>query len=187
MSIFDDVKQVDNHSIATKYLGHPHKICGSRYWYLSPFRKETKPSFLAHNKFHDFGENWHGDSIDLVSRIYGLSQIDACKLIAEDFNIPINEYESDYIVALRVKEQREKQKAIELLELWFNEIFIKLCDKYQENRELSKYLRNFPCTVSVLANNSLMVEHIIDEFIKAKTTDDKLNLYKYKGVIEQWI
>jgi Toprim-like/CHC2 zinc finger len=49
-------------------LGHsPSKIKGPDYWYLSPLRKETTPSFKVNrtrNVWFDFGEGKGGDIID---------------------------------------------------------------------------------------------------------------------------
>jgi len=49
-------------------LGHsPSKVKGQDYWYLSPLRKETTPSFKVNrtrNVWFDFGEGKGGDLID---------------------------------------------------------------------------------------------------------------------------
>ncbi|WP_165026427.1 toprim domain-containing protein [Dysgonomonas sp. ZJ279] len=54
----------------------PIKIANNNRWYLSPFRKETHPSFkvnMALNRWYDFGEQIGGNIIDLIIQIYGLS------------------------------------------------------------------------------------------------------------------
>ncbi|HEY9550822.1 MAG TPA: CHC2 zinc finger domain-containing protein, partial [Prevotella sp.] len=47
----------------------PAHIKGIHYWYCSPFRKESTPSFKVNterNQWYDFGTGEHGDIIDLV-------------------------------------------------------------------------------------------------------------------------
>ena len=45
----------------------PAKVARNDYWYLSPFREETTPSFKANrnmNRWYDFGEGKGGNIID---------------------------------------------------------------------------------------------------------------------------
>lgn len=46
---------------------------GNKYWYLSPFRKESKPSFKVNvnqNLWYDFGEGKGGGIVSLAKRLY---------------------------------------------------------------------------------------------------------------------
>ncbi|MCA9215600.1 MAG: toprim domain-containing protein [Planctomycetales bacterium] len=62
-----------------RQLGHsPSRESGDQAWYLSPFRKETKPSFKLNrslNCWYDFGEGKGGDIIDLVMQLCRLKSV----------------------------------------------------------------------------------------------------------------
>lgn len=55
-------------------LGYePAKVAGADYWYLSPFRKESTPSFkvdAGRNVWYDHGEGRGGTVIDFVQALY---------------------------------------------------------------------------------------------------------------------
>lgn len=55
-------------------LGHrPVRIRGYQYWYISPFRNESEPSFkvnMARNQWYDFGEGVGGGIIALAKRLF---------------------------------------------------------------------------------------------------------------------
>ena len=189
MSMFELVKEsVTCKEIAEKYLGKPKTIKSNRWWYYSPFREETAPSFIADEKgFHDFGECWHGGQIDLVARLFNITPFEAVKVIVKDFGLSVNEYESAYIVELRKKEREERRKAVEQLELWFNRVYCKLCDKFQEFELCKEHLSKYPVAKCYVEIDLDHIDYIITEFIKAKTTNDKLKLYKHREEIEKWI
>lgn len=56
-------------------LGHkPASVRGKDFWYLSPFRKESTPSFKvdsSRNVWYDHGEGRGGTVIDFVQALYG--------------------------------------------------------------------------------------------------------------------
>jgi hypothetical protein len=66
--------------------------------YLSPFRREHRPSFCIYKekpndnhwyeyKWKDFGTNEQGDCVEFVMKKYGISRRDALETIMRDFNI----------------------------------------------------------------------------------------------------
>jgi len=66
--------------------------------YLSPFRKDKKPSFsIGFNKktndwyYYDFGADDGGDCFKFVSSLFGLNYNDSCTKICNDFNIDLTE------------------------------------------------------------------------------------------------
>lgn len=62
-----------------RQIGHePKRICGTQYWYLSPFRDERTPSFKVNdlrNEWYDFAVAQGGDIIDLGKLLYNTSSI----------------------------------------------------------------------------------------------------------------
>ena len=69
-------------------LGHaPVRTSGSQYWYLSPLRKESTPSFKINNRlneWYDFGISEGGGIIELVMMLYRTSGVsEGLRLIAE--------------------------------------------------------------------------------------------------------
>ncbi|MGN1255034.1 MAG: CHC2 zinc finger domain-containing protein, partial [Prevotella sp.] len=61
------------------WLGHrPVRQKGCKYWYVSPFRHETKPSFKVNmeiNMWYDFGEGAGGGIISLAKRLYNTNDV----------------------------------------------------------------------------------------------------------------
>ncbi len=68
-------------------IGHkPVKVINESQWYLSPLRKERKPSFKVNtmlNRWYDFGEQIGGNVIDLIIQIYGFSPGEALKYLSK--------------------------------------------------------------------------------------------------------
>ena len=189
MNIFAEIKdRVSAKDIAYRYLGNPHKRIGDKLWYPSPFRQEKIPSFVVSDSFHDFGENWHGDGVDLVGRLYNMKPADAAKMIAKDFGIAYeNEYESEYIIKLRKKEREERENAKRMLEEWFNDTYDGLCDIYDMYRLAEKVLEKKIVAKCLLQSDIDRLEYVMDKFISAKTTEDKLEIYKNREEIDKWM
>ena len=61
------------------WLGHrPVTQKGRKFWYVSPFRNETKPSFKVNmeiNMWYDFGEGAGGGIISLAKRLYNTNDV----------------------------------------------------------------------------------------------------------------
>lgn len=65
-------------------LDNPVASFGDRYYYMSPFREETKASFVWYkktNSWYDFGSSEGGDVIALYMKLNNCSFIEACKVI----------------------------------------------------------------------------------------------------------
>ena len=57
---------------------------GADYFFHSPLHDDKTPSFkvnIARNKFHDFGNDAHGDVIDLVKQLHQCNYTDACIIL----------------------------------------------------------------------------------------------------------
>lgn len=62
----------------------PTRVQGIHYWYCSPLRNESTPSFKVNterNQWYDFGTGEHGDIIDLVRALQHCSINEAIELL----------------------------------------------------------------------------------------------------------
>lgn len=76
-------------------LGHkPVRVRGYKYWYFSPFRTESEPSFKVNtekNLWYDFGEGIGGGIIILAKRMLGTNDVASIlSRLQEQSGIPFN-------------------------------------------------------------------------------------------------
>ena len=84
MNVFDAVKQ----SVTTRQAAELYGVKVRRNNMAScPFHKDKTPSMKVDKRFHCFGCGADGDVIDFVSRLYGISSLEAAQKIASDFGI----------------------------------------------------------------------------------------------------
>lgn len=82
IDIFTYIKERVTARQAVEYYGitvDGHGFC------RCPFHNDRHPSMKADKKFHCFGCGAHGDAIDFVSRMFGLSLKEAALKIIDDF------------------------------------------------------------------------------------------------------
>lgn len=63
----------------------PARVQGVHYWYCSPLRKDSTPSFKVNterNQWYDFGTGEHGDIIDLVCALHRYTISEAIGLLS---------------------------------------------------------------------------------------------------------
>lgn len=63
----------------------PTRVLGIHYWYYSPLRNESTPSFKVNterNQWYDFGSGEHGDIIDLVCALHRCTISEAIRLLS---------------------------------------------------------------------------------------------------------
>ena len=63
----------------------PARVQGIHYWYYSPLRNESTPSFKVNterNQWYDFGSGEHGDIIDLVCALHRCTISKAIRLLS---------------------------------------------------------------------------------------------------------
>lgn len=92
MSIFEEVKnQVSAKQVAENYglkIGRKDMAC-------CPFHDDRHPSMkIDATHYYCFGCGAKGDAIGYVAELFNLSQLDAAKKIASDFNLSIEEKQS---------------------------------------------------------------------------------------------
>ena len=84
MNVFDAVKQ----SVTTRQAAEMYGLKIRRYNMVScPFHNDRTPSMKVDKRFHCFGCGADGDVIDFVSRLYGISSLEAAQKAASDFGI----------------------------------------------------------------------------------------------------
>ena len=105
MNVFDAVKQ----SVATRQATEMYGVKVSRNSMAScPFHNDKTPSMKVDKRFHCFGCGADGDAIDFVSRLYGISSLEAAQKIALDFGIS---YDSKPVKAKPNQPVRKKSDA----------------------------------------------------------------------------
>jgi DNA primase len=68
---------------------NPTKVRRNHYWYLSPFRDETTPSFKVNrniNRWYDFGEGEGGNLVDFGLEYYKCSVSELLKKVNRCFS-----------------------------------------------------------------------------------------------------
>lgn len=84
MNVFDAVKQ----SITTRQAAELYGVKVRRNNMVScPFHNDRTSSMKVDKRFHCFGCGADGDVIDFVSRLYGISSLEAAQKTALDFGI----------------------------------------------------------------------------------------------------
>lgn len=105
MNVFDAVKQ----AVTTKQAAEMYGLKIRRNNMAScPFHNDRTPSMKVDNRFHCFGCGADGDVIDFVSRLYGISSLEAAQKTASDFGIS---YDAKPVVAKPKKVIRKKTDA----------------------------------------------------------------------------
>ena len=118
MSIFDDVKQRLNIRQVVEHYGYKVNRAGQ---FICPFHNDHKPSASIKNDyFNCFVCGAGGDLISFTAKLHGLSNINACKKLDNDFCLGLSQKplsQMDRLKADREKVKREaelkRQKEIE--------------------------------------------------------------------------
>ncbi len=72
----EEVKNTDMVDYLSSLGFKPAKVTSNDYWYLSPFRQETIPSFKVNcnmNRWYDFGDGKGANIIDFAILYYNCS------------------------------------------------------------------------------------------------------------------
>ena len=86
MTIYDAIKQTITARDAAEVYGLELDRTGMC---CCPFHPDHHPSMKVDRRFHCFGCGADGDVINLVAKMYGLSNGEAAKKLAQDFSIPL--------------------------------------------------------------------------------------------------
>lgn len=113
MNIFSKVKDVVSTKDAASFYGikiNKHNMC------LCPFHGDKHPSMKIDKYYYCFACGEKGDVINFVSKLHGLSPLDATKQLIRDFNLNISTSpETSYrLKPLTSAEQKSKQEKEQL-------------------------------------------------------------------------
>ena len=126
MSIFEDVKRQLNIRRVIEHYGYKVNRAGQ---FLCPFHNDHKPSASIKNDyFNCFVCGAGGDLITFTAKLHGLSNIDACKKLDQDFHLGLSQQPMSHID--RLKADREKVKRQSELK------------RQQEEEELIRHIGN---------------------------------------------
>lgn len=88
--IFQLVKEINMYEVARRYLPGELRRQGSRWVTRCPFHEDKDPSLVIFpDGWKCFGCGEHGDATTLVARLCNLRPLEAARMIATDFHIPI--------------------------------------------------------------------------------------------------
>lgn len=113
MKFFDEVKSLLTMDAVARHYGYAPNRAGM---IRCPFHNDKNPSMRLYDRnFHCFGCGAHGDVIDFVSRVFGLSALEAARMLNKDFSLGLSGEPPD------LNKQRERQRereAARLFEEW---------------------------------------------------------------------
>lgn len=173
-NIFQDIKDRVDFKDLVRYYGLDVNRGG---FACCPFHNERTPSFKVYeDHYHCFGCGEHGDHIDFVQKLYGISNIEAAKKISQDYGLglfdrdfavpvnPILKQKNDYRMWLKNAEQTVCEYS-ELLEHW-EKIY---CPRSPIDEVSPRYLEAI--------KNRHLAEFYLEQ-LRYGTKEDKLDLYK---------
>lgn len=161
--------------VARKCLGKPSKVVSGNWWYKSPFRQETQPSFIVSKRgFHDFGDNWSGDIIAFIQRFYGISFKEAIEFLKTEYGFTENEYENEKIKKIKKQQTQQRQEKEQEIIDWFNEIYGYLCDMWKLWNELVKKFEPLSFEYAYTQNELFIYDYWTEYFIEHSNEKEKL-------------
>lgn len=153
---------------------------------LCPFHSEKTPSFQVFDDCgYCFGCQWRGDSVNFVSQLKNLKLIDAARLIASCFGLPVDRPLSREKLQQTNKLKRKRNIAKQYKKIE-KEAFLNLIS-FKETVEHIIRVVGLDDLDSVTVKNAHKLP-LIDEYLRILTegsTDERLQLLR-EGVITEW-
>lgn len=117
MNLFESVKNAVSARSAAERYGITVNRNGMA---CCPFHNDSTPSMKIDERYHCFGCGADGDAINFTAQLFGLSQLDAAKKLAQDFNIPVQFQKNDHTPSIQPKpkvlnSRQAEQNAVQLL------------------------------------------------------------------------
>ena len=144
-----------------------------------PFHNDNTPSCKIDKRFYCFGCGAKGDTIDFVSRLYGIDKKSAAEKIADEFHIP---YENN---THRKPIAQNSHKQEMLLETQFNDLcnnfltilidYFRLMEMWEKNYSPHTPNDDFHPLFIEAVHNKNRIEYLIDIIIYG-STEDKADL-----------
>lgn len=132
-NIFHRIKQLNTVDVARRCLSLELRRQGARWTGSCPIHADSNPSLVIfpNGQWHCFGCQEHGDAVNLVAQVLNLRPIDAAKLIAREFNLPV-----DRPLTPAARRQAEQQASQRELERHAEQAFNQQVDDMSERLEL---------------------------------------------------
>lgn len=111
-NIFEQVKDALNIRQVVEFYGTKVNRNGQ---FICPFHNDTRPSASIKNDyFNCFVCGAAGDLISYTAKLFGLSNLDACKKLNEDFSLGLSFGREKNVSAIsRLRADRERQKRLQ--------------------------------------------------------------------------
>ena len=157
MTIFEAVKSTVTPRMAAEHFG---LNIGRNGMACCPFHNDRHPSlFVADDHYHCFACGEHGDVIDFVAKLLGLSPYDAAKKLAYDFGIQTDKPPTKAIPGVEVMRTKLKK---------FDKTYKELTE---ENAELEKKLST---TSKESVRKKLEISQKLNELDELRRTVDAI-------------
>ena len=109
MSIFEEVKQRLNIRQVVEHYGYKVNRANQ---FICPFHNDHKPSASIKNDyFNCFVCGAGGDLITFTAKLHGLSNINACKKLDQDFHLGLSQQPMSHIDRLKSDRERVKRQS----------------------------------------------------------------------------
>ena len=109
MSIFEEVKHRLNIRQVVEHYGYKVNRANQ---FICPFHNDHKPSASIKNDyFNCFVCGAGGDLITFTAKLHGLSNIDACKKLDQDFHLGLSQQPMSHIDRLKADRERVKRQS----------------------------------------------------------------------------
>ena len=124
------------------------KKVGKQYSSLSPFKRETKPSFFVlpeKNIFKCFSSGHGGDVIKFVALMENISYAEAARILSERYNIPLDDTKKYKYDRTQFKKQVAKYLSGKLVNATNTEEYLYLKKRFSfiETESLNNIIKNF--------------------------------------------
>ncbi len=133
--IFNEIKRnINILAVIERYSGLKLERKGRNFKSLCPFHPEKTPSFTVDpgkSLFFCFGCGVGGDAVTFVAQIYGLTPIEAAKMIASDFGLQVHNRPLTSEQRIKIRKQQRKQKYRKALQEWCKRRYLDLCTLYR--------------------------------------------------------
>jgi hypothetical protein len=175
MNVLELKYNIKPKELAVRFIGEPRRKVGQRWWYNSPFRQETQPSFVVSDKgFHDFGDNWTGDIIDFTQRIFGIDFKQAVEYLKRMYGFTDSEYETPKIKHIKQLQMKQRQEKELKVAEWYNRIYGYLCNIWQQWEDIVKEFKPLSYEYAYAQNKIFIYDYWIDYFIENQNTKEKI-------------
>jgi hypothetical protein len=159
---------VSEYQIFAFYLGYDFSLGKALN---SPLRKDSNPSFAVFKagttiKFRDYGIGITGDVFDFVSRMFGLTFTQSLLKIALDFNLPLNNLDSNNLPSythIRGFISKKVNVIQSTKEIRIKKRDWKICDKdywssYHITKDILRFYNVIPVETAVI-NDVIVYRH----------------------------